>query len=219
MKLYDAIGPNPRVVRMFLLEKGLEIPVVTMVPGTGDCRTPGHLARNPLGQVPVLETDDGQCICETLPICEFIEELHPEAPLVGRTPAERGETRMWARRVDLNICEPVMYGFRFSPVGSRLFSSRYAMSSEAALAMRDLARTNLAWLDGQLAGRSFLCGERFTLADILLFSFLQYGVEVGQLIELEWAALNAWFERVEARPSAAESAYSKVNSMDISGTV
>lgn len=219
MKLYDATGPNPRVVRMFLLEKGLEIPTTVMVLGTGENKSPAHLARNPLGQVPVLETDSGACISETSAICEYLEELHPKPPLIGRSAQERGETRMWARRADLMICEPIMYGFRFGMVGSRLFGGRFAMEPLAADAMQAVARTNLAWLDGQLAGSMFLCGDRFSLADILLYCFLQYGIEVGRALLPEWTGLAAWRDRVGARPAAAGSIESRVNSMALSGTV
>lgn len=214
MMLYDAAGPNPRVVRMFLLEKELELPTHVMVLGTGENRTPAHLARNPLGQVPVLETDDGSCISETTAICEYVEELHPEPPLVGRTPVERGEARMWIRRVDLLVCEPVMYTLGFGP-----FGARRPTEPRAAEAMRAVVRENLSWLDGQLAGRSFLCGDRFSLADILLYSFLDYGISVGQGLEPEWTMLDGWYRRTGARPSAAASLESRVDSMALSGTV
>lgn len=219
MKLYDAAGPNPRVVRMFLLEKDLDLPTEVMVMGTGAGRTPEHLARNPLGQVPVLETDSGACISETTAICEYLEELHPEPPLIGRSAEERGETRMWARRVDLLASEPIMYAFRFGRVGSRLFEGRYAMEPRAADAMLALARGNLAWFDHQLADRKFLCGARFSLADILLYCFMCYGIEVGQALQPEWTALAAWHGRLGDRPSAPASLESRVDSMALSGTV
>lgn len=219
MKLYDAAGPNPRVVRMFLLEKSLEIPTAVMVLGTGENRSPAHLARNPLGQVPVLETDSGACISETTAICEYLEEIYPEPPLIGRSADERGETRMWTRRVDLMICEPVMYGFRFGPVGSRLSGGRFPMEPRAADAMQAVARANLAWFDSQLVDRSFLCGDRFSLADVLLYCFLQYGIEVGQALQPEWTALADWHDRVGARPATSGSVESQVNSMTLSGTV
>ena len=214
MMYYDAAGPNPRVVRMFLLEKGLDIPTYVMVLGTGENKAPAHLARNPLGQVPVLETDGGACISETTAICEFLEEQYPEPPLIGRSAGERAETRMWTRRVDLMICEPVMYALGFSP-----FGARHATELRAAEAMRGVARANLAWLDGQLKDSRFLCGDRFSLADILLYCFLDYGISVGQSLEPEWMELGEWCNRTGARPSAAASLESKVDSMALSGTV
>lgn len=214
MILYDATGPNPRVVRMFLLEKGLEIPTHVMVLGTGENVAPAHLARNPLGQVPVLETDDGSCISETTAICEYLEELQPEPPLIGRSAEARGETRMWTRRADLMVCEPVLYALGFSP-----FISRRETEPGAAQAMRNLARQNLAWFDTQLAESPYLCGERFSLADILLYCVLDFGISTGQALEPDRAALAEWYERVAARPSAGASLESRVNSMALSGTV
>ncbi len=214
MMLYDAAGPNPRVVRMYLAEKGLGVPTHVMVLGTGENWTPAYLARNPLGQVPVLETDDGSCISETTAICEYLEELRPEPPLIGRSAEERGETRMWTRRVDLMVCEPVIYTHGFSP-----FGARRATKPQAAKAMRAIAHENLTWFDSQLADRRFLCGERFSLADILLYAFLDYGISVGQGLSPDWTALTAWYERTSARPSAAASLESRVDSMALSGTV
>jgi glutathione S-transferase len=202
---------------MFLLEKGLTIPTQVMVLGTGDTQTPAYLARNPLGQVPLLETDEGGCLSETLAICEYIEELHPQPVLIGSTPFERGETRMWTRRVDLNICQPILQGFRYSPAGAGRY--RVLPARETAETMKRVAQDNLAWLDGQMRERSFLCGDRFSLADIVLFTFVQHGIEVGQLLKPEWSALGEWFARVGARPSASASAQSQVELSAISGTV
>jgi glutathione S-transferase len=214
MKLYDAAGPNPRVVRMFLLEKGLQIPAHVMVLGTGENRTPEHLARNALGQVPVLETGSGACISETTAICEYLEELHPEPVLIGRTPEQRGQTRMWTRRVDLLVCEPVTYAVGFSP-----FGARFATEPRAAKAMRSIANQNLSWLDSQLDGPEYLCGARFSLADILLYSFLDHAISMGMGLVPEWTALAGWYQRTGERPSAAASLESKVDSMALSGTV
>ncbi|MET0705716.1 MAG: glutathione S-transferase N-terminal domain-containing protein [Tardiphaga sp.] len=89
MRLFDSIGPNPRVVRMFLVEKGLVVPVETVDLAAGENRLPDHLARNPHGQMPTLELDDGSFLSETVAICEYIEELHPAPPLIGSNPQER----------------------------------------------------------------------------------------------------------------------------------
>jgi glutathione S-transferase len=219
MRLFDATGPNPRVVRMFAAEKGLDIPAEVLVLSIGEARAPAHLARNPLGEVPVLETDDGAFIAETLAICDYLEELHPEPALIGRSAEERGETRMWARRVDLRVCEPIVLGFKFSPVSFHPEGGRFPVDAHVADAMKALARANLAWLDGQLQDRTYLCGERYSLADMLLYCFLQYGIEIGQLLRPEWQALARWFDRVAARPAAAESAQSKLGAKSLDGTV
>jgi glutathione S-transferase len=219
MKLFDAIGPNPRVVRMFALEKSLEIPAEVLVLSIGEGRSATHLARNPLGQVPVLETDDGGYISEALAICDYLEELQPEPALIGRTAEERGETRMWARRVDLRICEPITYGFKFSPVSFHPPGSSPPEDAHVANAMKALARENLSWFDAQLRERSFLCGDRYSLADILLYCFVQYGIEVGQPLLAERSALAGWVDRVGTRPAATESAECWIGTRSLDGTV
>lgn len=219
VRLYDATGPNPHVVRMFIAEKGIDVPTTVLVIGTGQNRTAQFLARNPLGQVPVLETDDGTCISETLAICEYIEELHPEPSLFGRTPEQRGETRMWARRVDLMICEPLLDAYRMSPAGWRRYRDRSRLAPEGARAMREIATQNLAWLDGQLASREFLCGARFSAADVLLYVMLNYGLEVGFVLDPQWQGIENWLETVSARPSAEASIHSRINLAEISGSI
>src|SRR5215468_3127358 len=107
MKLYTSVGPNPRVVKMFLAEKGLDLPRITVdLMGGENRRAPYNEKVNPAGQTPALQLDDGSCLTEILPICEYIEEKHPSPPLIGTTPEERAKTRMWTRRVDLKVCEP-----------------------------------------------------------------------------------------------------------------
>lgn len=165
-------------------------------------REAAHLARNPHGQLPTLELDDGSFLSEIIPICEYLEEMHPEPALIGRTPAERAETRMWTRRVDLNICEPMTSGFRFSE-GLALFSPRMVTAPEAADGLKRIARDRLGWLDQQMAGRTWLCGDRFSLADIHLYGFTTFGAMVGQPIDPALLNLVAWRDRVAARPSAA----------------
>ena len=201
MKFYNSIGPNPRVVRMFMAEKGLEIPSQEVDLMAGDNRKPDHLARNPHGQMPALELDDGSFISEILAICEYLEDTNPSPALIGISPMERAQARMWTRRVDLNIVEPLTNGFRFSQ-GLRLFKDRIVTVPEAADGLKKIAQDRLKWLDGQMAGNDFLCGTRFTLADILLFCFLDFGASVGQPLNPENKNVTAWFERVKARPSA-----------------
>jgi glutathione S-transferase len=202
MKFYNSMGPNPHVVRMFMAEKGLKIPSQDVDLMAGDNRKPDHLARNPHGQMPTLELDDGSFISEILAICEYLEGTHPTPPLIGSNPREKAEARMWTRRVDLNICEPLANGFRFSQ-GLRLFKDRIVTVPEAADGLKKMAQDRLAWLDGQLEGREFLCGKRFTLADILLYCFLDFGNAVGQPLVPENKNVAAWFARVKARPSNA----------------
>lgn len=201
MKLYDSVGPNPRLVRMFMAEKSIKIPVQTVDLRGGENRQPEHLTRNPHGQMPTLELDDGSYLSEITAICEYLEEIHPTPAMIGSTPAERAECRMWTRRVDLNICEPMANGFRFSE-GLKLFSNRIVCVPEAAPGLKKIAADRIAWVDGQIAGKEFLCGARFTLADMMLYCWLAFGNQVGQPLDPANANIAAWFARVDARPSS-----------------
>jgi len=138
MKLYNSMGPNPHVVRMFLAEKGLDIPLEKVDLMGGENRREPFLTKNPAGQLPTLELEDGAAIAEITVICEYLEETHPNPPLIGTTPRERAETRMWVRRVDLNICEPMTSGFRYSQ-GLQLFQNRMRCLPEAADGLKAMA--------------------------------------------------------------------------------
>lgn len=205
MKFYNSIGPNPRVVKMFMKEKGIEIPFEDVDLLKGENRREPYLSKNPSGQMPALELDNGSVLAEITAICEYLDEKFPKNPLVGATPEERAETRMWTRRVDLKVCEPMANGFRFSQ-GLGLFKDRMRCVPEAADGLKAIAQDGLAWLDGQLAGHEFLAGKRMTLADILLFGFLDFGASVGQPIDPQQKNVGAWFARMKARPSAAATA-------------
>jgi glutathione S-transferase len=205
MKFYNSVGPNPRVVKMFIAEKGMDIPRVEVDLMAGENRQAAHLSRNPSGQMPTLELDDGVFISEILPICEYLEEVHPTPALIGTNAEERAVTRMWTRRIDLNVCEPMANGFRYS-TGLRLFESRMRVIPQAADDLKALAAEKLAWMDGLLGSKPFIVGDRFTLADILLFVFVEFGGLVGQPLDAANKNLAAWRDRVSARPSAAASA-------------
>ena len=200
MKLYTGMGPNPRTVRIFMAEKGIEIPLEQVDLLGGENRRAPHTERNPAGQLPCLELDDGRHLSEILPICEYLEELHPEPTLLGTTPEERAMTRMWCRRIDLNIVEPLANGFRYSE-GLPLFETRIRVIPHAADDLKAIAQEKLAWLDGLIAGREFIAGDRFTLADIFLYAFAEFGASVGQAIDAKLENLQGWFTRVAARPS------------------
>ena len=204
MKLHTGLGPNPRTVRMFLAEKGMELPLVEVDLMGGENRRPPYTDKNPAGQLPCLELDDGAMLSEILPICEYLEEKQPRPPLVGATAEERATTRMWARRIDLNIVEPMANGFRYAE-GLMLFQDRIHTIPQAANDLKAIAQEKLAWLDGLMNGNQFIAGARFTLADIFLFAFLDFGRTVGQPIDPNLKWINPWFERVGSRPSAAAS--------------
>jgi len=201
MKIYNSMGPNPHVVRMFLAEKGVSIPLEQVDLMAGENRQPPFLSKNAAGQLPCLELEDGATISEITVICEYLDEKYPTPPLIGTTAEERAETRMWVRRIDLNICEPMANGFRYSQ-GLRLFQNRMRCLPEAADGLKAIAQDKLTWLDGLIAGKTFIAGDRLTLADILLYCFLTFGAGVGQPLNPENKNIAAWYERMTARASA-----------------
>src|SRR6202521_1444727 len=169
MKLYNSIGPNPHVVRMFMAEKGLTLQTQDVNLMAGENRQADHLKRNPHGQMPTLELDNGSYLSEITAICEYLEEKKPEPAMIGNTPEQRAECRMWTRRVDLNICEPLANGYRFGEA-LKFFEKRIPVVPEASAGLKMIAANRLQWLNGQMAdGREYLCGKRFTLADMVLF--------------------------------------------------
>jgi glutathione S-transferase len=202
MKLFDSIGPNPQIVRIFMAEKGIEIPKQTVDLRRGENREADHLKRNPMGQMPSLELDNGFHLAEVVPICEYLEEKYPTPPLIGATAEERAECRMWTRRVDLNIAEPMTNGFRFGE-GLKFFEKRVVCVPEASPGLKKIAAHRMQWLNEQMAdGRDYLCGKRFTLADILLYCFVTFAGTVGQPVDQANTNIVAWLARVGARPSA-----------------
>ncbi|HEY5339211.1 MAG TPA: glutathione S-transferase family protein [Rhizomicrobium sp.] len=201
MKFYNSIGPNPRIVRIFMAEKGITIPMEEVDLMKGDNRREPYLQKNAMGQMPALELDSGHCVTEVTVICEYLEDTHPTPALIGDTPEKKAEARKWTRRIDLNITEPMLTGFRSSE-GLRLFKDRVPTVPEGAAGLKAMAQHYVKWLDGQMAGKEFVCGKRFTLADILLFCTLDFGGTVGQPLNPEFQNLTAWFARVKERPSA-----------------
>lgn len=204
MKLIHSFGPNPRIVRMFMCEKNLTLPEAQLDLRAGENRQAAHLARNPAGQSPTLELDDGTFLSETVAICEYLEELHPAPALIGATPRERAEQRMWQRRVELNITEARYNGFRYAE-GLEMFKSRVHCIPAAAGDLKQASNKALAWLDPLIAGRAYLCGDAIRLADIVLYCCLDFTRGVGQPFDPELKNVAAWFARVDARPSAEKS--------------
>lgn len=203
MILYDSIGPNPRVVRMFAAEKGIALEYRRVDIVAGENRRPEFLAKNPAGTTPLLELTNGSCIAETIAICEYLEEVSNALTLLGTSPAERARARMWTRRIDLNFCVPLVTAFRGSE-GRAMFEPRMRVVSEAAAReLKTLAADYLAQMDVRLTQSTHVAGEHFTLADIVLFCFVEFGARVGQSMPPEMTALQRWRDAVRARPSAA----------------
>ncbi len=216
MQLYDSFGPNPRAMRMFLAEKGITIPKTDVDLMKGENRQPPYTDRNPGGQLPALELDNGKCIGETVAIWEYLEEKHPNPPLIGSTPEERAEARQWQRRIELRITENLYNGFRFSE-GADLFRPRMRILPEAAAGLKAVVQDNLKWLDALLEGRQFIAGNRLTMADIILYCALDFGAGVGQKIDPSLKNVTAWFQRMDSRPSAKASLHPAAGQVGMKG--
>lgn len=201
MKIITSIGPNPHVVRMFMAERGIELPSETVDLRSGENRAEAFLKVNPAGQSPALVLDDGNVVTEITAICEYLDETQPGTPLLGETPEARAQSRRWTRWVDLNVCEPMANGFRFSE-GLPMFESRMRCLPEAAPGLKACVQDKLGWLDDRLATQDYVGGDCFGLADIMLYCFQAFGNVVGQPLDTKLANVGAWFERVAARPSA-----------------
>jgi len=201
MKFYNSIGPNPRAVRMFMAEKGLNVAQVEVDLMKAENRQGPYLQKNVAGQLPCLELDDGTIISEITAICEYLEDTNPTPALIGSNPKQKAETRMWTRRIDLNIVEPMANGFRYSQ-GLPIFKDRIPTAPEAADGLKRISQDRMLWLDKMVTGKQFICGDRLTYADIHLFAFLDFGNQIGQPINPEASTLLAMYGRMKARPSA-----------------
>ncbi len=200
MKLYDSrLAPNPRRVRIFLAEKGLEVPRVEVDLGKAENRQPEFLARNPLGSVPVLELDDGTCLSESVAICRYFEETHPDPPLLGTDARDRAWVEMWQRRMEFELFVTVTQCFRNT---HDFFKGRIPQVPEFGEVCRRAAEKRMSWLDGELASREFVAGDRFTIADITALCALDFGRAVKIRIQPEHKHLERWHQTVSARPSA-----------------
>ncbi len=189
-------APNPRRVRLFLAAKGLHIEERMVSLMAREHKSAEVVALNPRGQVPFLVLDDGQLLAETISICRYLDDLHPEPPLIGSTPFERAETDMWLRRAETALGTPVALFWQHGhPLTAKLVAQIPAMG-EAAKAQ---ALAAMAWFDGQLAGRDWLAGDRFTLADIALLTIVDFAGWIGLAMPDDCAALRDWQARSTAR--------------------
>ncbi len=209
MKLYQSLGPNPRVVLMYLVETGVQVDRRFVDIMAAENRQPEFCAKSPLGHTPLLELDDGGCIAESVAICEYLDETLGGHKLLGATAEARAQTRMLVRIVDQQVVVPMTAGFRGAE-GLPMFQSRLLCLPDAAADLKRLAADGLAQVDRIIGAGPWLAGERFSLADILLYSFVEFGAMVGQPLDPALANLAAWRARVSERPSAAASANPKL---------
>lgn len=200
MKLYDyKVAPNPRRTRIFIAEKGIDIPRVDTNLMEKECQTPEFTAMNPMQRLPVLELDDGTCIAESVAICRYLEEIQPEPPLFGTDAKQKGLVEMWNRRMELNLFFPVVMVFRHTnPNMAHLEGPQFPDWGEGN---RPRVEKVLTWLDGELADRTFVVGEDFTIADITAVCALDFMKVIGRRLGDDTPNLQRWHAEVAARPS------------------
>ena len=201
MKLYDTpLAPNPRRVRWFMAEKGIDdVEVVTLNLIAGEHKQPDYLAKAGLANVPALEMDDGTCITESIAICRYLESRYPEPNLFGRTPEEAAVIEMWMRRAEMLVANPLMMMVRLThPALAALESPNPAVAEyNTAAGLR-----GLKVLDRRLGESEWLAGPRLTVADIVGFIGLDFGRMIKFAAPEELANLNRWANAMRSRPAA-----------------
>src|SRR5688500_16734615 len=201
MLLYhDTRAPNPRRVRIFLAEKGVAYDTIEVSIAAAAHQTPEFRKKNPIALLPVLELADGKILRESMAICRYIEEQHPEPNLFGADAWERAQIEMWNRHAELELLFPISQVFRNT---HKFWIGRIKQSPEFGDIMRDLAGQRFEWLDGELSARPYIAGERFSVADITALCAIDFGKVVDVRIDpAKYPNLAAWHKRVSDRPSA-----------------
>ena len=196
----DSRAPNPRRVRVFLAEKGIEVPREQIDIMKLDHREAAFTERNPMQQVPVLILDDGAAIAESVAICRYFEEVHPEPPLFGRSAKDRALVEMWNRRMEIGLLFRVAQCFRhlhpaMAPLENPQFKEWGEINRPRALEM-------LSWLDAELAGRRFMAGDHYTIADITAMVAVDFMRPARIERPSSLANIARWYGEVSSRPSA-----------------
>ena len=200
MKIYDfKTAPNPRRVRIFLAEKGIQVPYEEVDLVKAESRSPEFRKKNPSGTVPVLELDDGTCISESAAICRYFEVRNPEPPLMGTDARDQAMVEMWERRMELEVFLPIVQVFRNTHA---FFKGRIPQMPDFGGMCREAAVERLAWLDQVFAQREFIAGDRYTIADITALCGIDFGRVSKIKIQPEQNHLARWHAAVSARPSA-----------------
>ncbi|WP_281017700.1 MULTISPECIES: glutathione S-transferase family protein [unclassified Minwuia] len=200
MKLYDlAAGSNPRRVRIFLAEKGIDIPSQPVDMMKRENEQPEYRKINPFGKMPALELDDGTVLTESMAICRYFEELNPEPPMFGRNPLEKAQVEMWNRRAELNVLIPIAMCFQHT---SDFWIGRLEQHKGWGETSRANALAAMAIFDGHLKDREFVASDDYTVADITLQCGILLGKGVALKIPEELENLTAWWGRVTSRPTA-----------------
>lgn len=201
MKLYDGgKAPNPRRVRIFLAEKGIEVPLVPVDMGALEHKGIAVTARNPLQRLPVLELDDGTILTESVAICRYFEELHPTPPLLGEGALGKAVVEMWQRRMELNLMMPVAQAFRHIHPAMREWE--VPQIAEWGEANKPKALAFLELLDGELAQREYAAGDAFSIADITGLIAMDFMKPARIQAPDSLANVKRWYAALKARPSA-----------------
>ena len=201
MILYGAPNPapNPRRVRIFLAEKGVDLPETKVDMMKREHKSPEFRAKNSMGQIPALELDDGTCISETVAICRYFEETNPNPPLFGKTAVEKALVDQWVRRVEFAVMMPVGNFWRHAHPRTAALLTQYKDFGESN---KETYKGAQKYLNRELEGREFLVGDSLTMADICLLSTVDFAEWIGLPVEDEFENLVAWRARMKARPSA-----------------
>jgi glutathione S-transferase len=201
MLLYhDTRAPNPRRVRIFLAEKAVAYETIEVSIAAFAHQTPEFRKKNPLALLPVLELADGRILRESMAICRYIEELHPEPNLFGADSWERAQIEQWNRHAELELLIPIAQVFRNT---NAYWHGKIKQSPEFGEIMREVLCTRFDWIDSELAQRPYLAGQRFTVADITALCGIDFGKTSNIRIKAETHPnLAAWHARVSSRPSA-----------------
>ncbi len=199
MKLYSAPGPNSYRVRIFMAEKGIELPIVPIDFGTREHKSPEFLKLNSLGQVPVLELDDGDVITESVAICRFLEALHPTPSLFGADAKSQGKVEMWNRRMEQEV---------FATMGNvvlhtdEFFKERQTQVPAFAEAQRQAIPVKWAWLDREMSdGQPYLAGDEFSMADISGMVTLWIAEVFDFEVPATLSHVQRWSKSLHERPS------------------
>jgi glutathione S-transferase len=202
VKLYDSPhAPNPRRVRIFLAEKGVSLPSVSVDLGKLEHKRPDYCAINPLQRTPALELDSGEILTESVAICRYFEEIQPEPALFGRDALERARVEMWQRRAELEFFAPITFAFRHShPAMVEMEKPQVPAWGEAN---KPRALAFARFLDSELANRPFIAGDAFTIADITALVAADFAKPARIVFPEDLEHFARWRAEVSARPSAA----------------
>ena len=195
----SAPAPNPRRVRIFLNEKGIDIATEQIDIMKGEHKKDDYKKMSPLSQVPTLELDDGTYITESIAICRYFEALHPEPNLLGKDPKEIAIVEMWQRRIELLLMMGIANTYRHGHPAMAALENQVKEWSEAS---RPRVIKMLHWFDKQMENKEYICLDRYTIADISALVCFDFAKWPQIDIPDDCKNLKSYYERLNSRPSA-----------------